>query len=79
MTTFERVRKVLLDQLHPTQAGVITAETRLAEDLGADSLDQVEVVLGLEDEFGIEILDEEIAGLTTVAEIVAAIDRKLAS
>jgi len=49
-------------------AGKVTADARFKEDLDADSLDLVEVVLALEEKFGIEIPDDEIAGVKTVGE-----------
>lgn len=54
----------------------IKPETSLFEDLGADSLDAVELNMALEDSFGIKIPDEDLAGLKTVADIVAYVDSK---
>lgn len=71
----EKVIAVLADKLSKDEAE-ITAESNIREDLGADSLDMVEIVMGLEDEFDIEIPDEDAASITTVAEVVAYIEAK---
>jgi acyl carrier protein len=61
------MREVLASELD-VDAGKVTADARFKEDLDADSLDLVEVVLALEEKFGIEIPDDEIAGVKTVGE-----------
>ena len=48
----------------------ITSESRLVEDLGADSLDVVELIMAFEDEFGLSLPDEDIASMTTVGDVV---------
>ena len=63
----ETMRDVLASELG-VDADKVTADARFKEDLDADSLDLVEVVLALEEKFGIEIPDEEIAGVKTVGE-----------
>lgn len=73
----ERVIAVLADKLSKDEAE-INAQSNIKEDLGADSLDMVEVIMGLEDEFGIEISDEDAAKISTVGEIVAYIEEKTA-
>jgi len=63
----DTMKEVLSSELG-VDAEKITADARFKEDLDADSLDLVEVVLALEEKFGIEIPDEEIAGVKTVGE-----------
>lgn len=71
--TFEKVRNVILDTLN-CDADSVTPEANLAEDLGADSLDSVELNMALEDAFGISIPDEELTNMKKVSDIVAYID-----
>ena len=71
--TFEKVKEILSKQLE-VSVGEIQLANSLQEDLGADSLDVVELVMALEDEFSIEIADEETAKIKTVDDIVKYID-----
>ena len=73
--TFEKVKKLIASQLGIDEAK-ITEEARLIEDLGADSLDTVEMLMTLEEEFGIQIPDEEAMQLSTIKSIVDLIDSK---
>ena len=66
---FEKVRSMLAQQLDLDPA-VITMETHLIEDLSADSLDVVELIMSLEDEYGVLITDEKATELVTVGAIV---------
>ena len=66
---FEKLRDILAEQLE-MNPDTITMETNIMEDLGADSLDVVELIMALESEFGIMINDETAATLVTVSEIV---------
>ncbi len=68
--TLEKVRDIVVDTLN-CDAADVTEQARLAEDLGADSLDAVELNMALEDAFGQAIPDEELAGMKTVGDIVA--------
>lgn len=73
-TTLEKVRDIICKQLSvkPEQA---TEEANIAEDLGADSLDLVEILMSLEDEFGISIPDEAIPEIKTIKDVVAFIEK----
>ena len=75
MNTFERVKKVLIEQLDISEDEV-TLTASIQDDLGADSLDVVEIVMGLEEEFDIEIPDEDAEKLPSVQQIVQYIDDK---
>ena len=69
MDIFERVKKVLVNNLGCSEEE-INLESNLIEDLEADSLDIVELILALEEEFGLTIEDEEAENLQNVGEIV---------
>ena len=71
---FEKVRSIVSEQLSIDNPDTITLETSLTEDLEADSLDAVEVIMALEDEFGIEIPDEEAEHFKTVNDICKFIE-----
>lgn len=75
MNTFERVKKVLVEQLDVSEDEV-TPQASVIDDLGADSLDVVEIIMGLEEEFDVEIPDEEAEKLTTVQKIVDYVNDK---
>ncbi len=66
---FERIRKIIADQLGAAEDDV-TMETTFIEDLGADSLDVVELVMAIEDEFDMEIDEEEAENISTVGDVV---------
>lgn len=68
----ERVKKIIVDQLG-VNATEVTSEASFVEDLGADSLDTVELVMALEEEFGIQIPDEEAEKIVTVKDAIAHI------
>ncbi|OGV63166.1 MAG: acyl carrier protein [Lentisphaerae bacterium RIFOXYB12_FULL_65_16] len=69
----ERVREIIIEQLG-VNAEQVVPEAKFVEDLGADSLDTVELVMALEEEFGAEIPDEEAEKLTTVNEAIKYIE-----
>ncbi|MDR2932864.1 MAG: acyl carrier protein [Oscillospiraceae bacterium] len=72
---FEKVRTILVDQLDVDEDAV-TMESVITDDLGADSLDVVDMVMSLEEEFDLEIPDEEIETMKTVGDIVKFIESK---
>jgi len=73
--SFERVKKLLSEQLN-IKPETITEKSRVIEDLGADSLDVVEMLMVLEDEFNVTVSDEESMALKTVGDICSLIDSK---
>lgn len=66
---FEKIKKIVVDQLGVDESEV-TLESSFIDDLGADSLDIVELIMGMEDEFGIEIPDEVAEKISTVNDAV---------
>lgn len=75
-STLDRVNKVVADKLNASQ-DQITESASFQDDLGADSLDIVDLVMGFEDEFDIEIPDEDAEKIQTVGQAVAYIDSKV--
>ena len=71
---FEKIRDIIVEQLDLDDADSLTMETSLKDDLDADSLDAVEVIMALEEEFDIEIPDEEAENFKTICEIVEYIE-----
>jgi len=74
--TFEKVKKIVAEQLS-VEDDKITPQSNFANDLGADSLDTVELVMALEEEFDIEIPDEAAEKITTVQEAVDYINNQV--
>lgn len=72
---FEKVKEILVDQLD-VDKDAVTMESAISDDLGADSLDVVDMVMSLEEEFDVEIPDEEIESMKTVGDIVKYIESK---
>ncbi len=72
---FEKVKDLLAKQLN-IKGDKIAKESKILEDLGADSLDVVELLMTLEDEFGITVTDEEAVTLKSVNDIVSLIEKK---
>lgn len=71
----DKVKKIVVEQLGVSEDQV-TPEAKFIEDLGADSLDQVELVMALEDEFGSDIPDEDAEKLTTVGDAIKYVESK---
>ena len=74
-TIAEKVKKIVVEQLGVAEDQV-TEDAKFIEDLGADSLDQVEFVMALEEEFGSDIPDEDAEKLTTVGKVIEYIEEK---
>ena len=72
----DKVKEIIIDKLG-VEDSKITMEAKFVEDLGADSLDTVELIMQFEEEFGIEIPDEEAEGLLSVGQAVDYIANKL--
>ena len=72
----ERVKKVIVDKLG-VNAEQVVPEASFIEDLGADSLDTVELVMGFEDEFGIEIPDEDAETMKSVGDALKYLEGKV--
>ena len=75
MDTDARVKKVLSKALIVGD-NLILDTAQLVEDLGVTSLDRFELLMGLEEEFGIEITEQDLEGVKTVADVVSCIERK---
>lgn len=73
MAIIDEVKEVVVEQLS-VDAGEVKEESKFVEDLGADSLDVVELVMALEEKFGIEIPDEDAEKIATVADAVKYIE-----
>lgn len=74
MSVEEKVKEIVMDKLNVT-AEQVTNDASFVEDLGADSLDQAELVLALEDEFNLQISDKESENLLTVGKAIDYIKR----
>ena len=73
---FDKVKEIIVDKLG-VEDGKITMKAKFIDDLGADSLDTVELIMQFEEEFSIEIPDEDAEGLVSVGEAVDYISQKL--
>lgn len=74
MATFDKVRDIVVDQLG-VEADEVNIDSTFIDDLGADSLDIVELIMAFEEEFGIEIPDEAAEKIKTVQDAVSYIDQ----
>lgn len=71
---FEKIVDMLSQQLN-VAADKIKPESRMAEDLGADSLDRVELLMSLEDEYGITIPEEDVDNISTVSDVMKELEK----
>lgn len=77
-TTEQRARRIVVEHLG-VEPRHVTAEAGFMEDLGADSLDVIELVMAFEEAFGIEINDDEAEAVKTFGDALALVERKLAA
>ena len=77
MNVEEKVKSIIVEQLGVDEAEVVK-DAKFVDDLGADSLDQVELVMALEEEFSLEISDEEAEKIRTVSDAVRYIEEHVA-
>ena len=73
---FDKVKKIIVDQLD-VEEDKVTEAASITDDLGADSLDVVDLVMGCEEEFDIEIPDDQVEKIKTVGDIVKFIEEKV--
>ena len=73
---FEKLREILADELELTE-DEITMESNLVEDLGADSMVVVDLIMSIEDEFGVEVPDEDVENMKSVGDAVRYIEAKI--
>ena len=73
---FEKVKKIIAEELN-IDAAKITMESNLVEDLEADSLDAVEIIVRIEDEFGLQVDDEAAESVRTVGDLVKCIEENV--
>jgi len=71
---FEKIKAMIKEELGIDEEK-ITLEARLSEDLGADSIDAVELIMNVEDEFNIEVSDEQAQNIKTVGDVVAFVEK----
>ena len=77
MSMEEKVKKIIVDQLG-VSADQVTPDAAFVDDLGADSLDLTELIMAMEEEFGVEIDDEDAQKMTKVKDALAYIQSKIA-
>jgi len=73
---YDKIKEIIIDKLG-VEDGKITEDAKFIDDLGADSLDTVELIMQFEEEFGIEIPDDEAEGLLSVGQAIDYITNKL--
>lgn len=73
---FDKIKDIIVEQLD-VEGDAVTMEASITEDLGADSLDVVDLVMSIEESFDVEIPDEEVENIKTVGDIVKYIENKV--
>ena len=76
MDIFEKVKDLIAEQLDVADKNSITENSNITDDLGADSLDVVDLVMALEDEFSVDIPEDQVENIKTVGDIVKYIEDK---
>ena len=76
MNMFEEVRKILAKQLRISDPEKISLDSAIQKDLGADSLDILQLLMKIEDGYGIVIPDEELSGLVTVRDVISFVEKQ---
>ena len=71
---FEKIKEIIVDKLNIDDDSIIDLDTDLMEDLNADSLDAVEIIMDIEDEFDIEVDEDEVENIRTIADIINYIE-----
>lgn len=74
--TFDKIKEIIIDQLS-VEEDVVTLEANIQDDLGADSLDIVDLIQTIEDEYDLSIPDEAVENIKTVGDIVAYVDKNI--
>jgi len=70
----DRIKELIEEEMN-IPADTVSLESKIAEDLGADSIDAIELIMGIEEEFDIEISDDEAMGIKTVGDLVKVIEK----
>lgn len=76
--TFDKVKKIIVETLNLKDADKVTLDSHLVDDLGADSLDAVDIIMSVEEEFGITVEDDAVQNIKYVSDLVKAIDELIA-
>ncbi|MBB6217579.1 acyl carrier protein [Anaerosolibacter carboniphilus] len=74
---FEKIKNIIIEQLGLDDDAEIAMSTSLMKDLEADSLDAVEIIMAIEDEFDVEIPDEDAEGFKNIGDIVKYVEEKM--
>ena len=78
MSTFDKVKESIVNSLQ-CEEDIVTLSASITEDLGADSLDIMDLIIEIEDSFGVKIEDSRVKDIKTVGDIVSVIDEALAA
>ena len=72
---FDKIKEIIVEQLNIDDGAFINLDTNLQEDLDADSLDAVEIIMNIEEEFDIKVDDDELENIKTIGDIVKYIEK----